>query len=112
MGGRLCFSFLFCIVAVFSIYYIFLCSSFLRNPSKVSIADQTLTLGFRKRSDEVYKWEEIEYVRRRNNPFLDNMKGALIIKIIGSDTHYKISGIINNFNQLVEQLDLHIKAEK
>ena len=100
------------IVSVFSAYCAFLYSVFLRNPSKVSISDETLTLGFRKRSNEIYKWEEIESIREVNNPFFENIKGAIEIKIINSDIKYKISGTINNSNQLIEQLNLHINVEK
>lgn len=85
-------------------YCSFLYTKFLRDPSGILITNSELVLKFRKGPQKSFKYDEIECVRKSNNPFFDYVKGKLEIKIRNSDEKFRISGNIQDFDNLLKSL--------
>ena len=91
-------------ICLFNGILFFLYTKFLRDPFEISITNSELVLKFRKGHRKSFKYDEIEYVRKSNNPFFDYVKGKLEIKIRNSDEKFRISGNIQDFDNLLKSL--------
>lgn len=88
-----------------AVYGVLLYDKFLKDPSEILIINNNqIILKFRKAQDKLLKYEEVEYIKKSNNPFFDYVKGKLEIKIRNSDKKFRISGNIQNFDSLVRSL--------
>ena len=93
------------IFACLMTYGFFLYIRFLQDPSEISIKKNELILKFRKIPEKTFNCDQIEYIKKSNNPFLDHIKGKLLIKIKDTDEKYRILGNITNFDDLIKTLD-------
>jgi hypothetical protein len=85
-------------------YGSFLYTKFLQDPSEISMTENGLILTFKKVPQKTFGYDEIEYIRKTNNPFLDYVKGKLEIKIRNSDEKFRISSNIQDFEELLKLL--------